>query len=109
MVTVNTREVFQGIWYPRGFSPHSEPFQWRIQDFPEEGAPTPEGATYDFAKFSQKLHEIERIWTPSPPLRSATAFAWCTVPQATLGSHLNLRIVMFCDEITDCTKILLFA
>ena len=31
--------------------------QWRIQDFPEEGAPT-----YDFAKFSQKLHEIERIW-----------------------------------------------
>ena len=30
--------------------------------------------TYDFAKFSQKRHEIERIWTPSlasPPLRSA--------------------------------------
>ena len=41
-------------------------WQWRIQDFPEEGAPTPQrGApTYDFAKFSQKLHEIERIWTP---------------------------------------------
>ena len=38
--------------------------QWRIQDFPEEGAQTPQGApTYDFAKFSQKLHEIERIWT----------------------------------------------
>ena len=47
--------------------------QWRIQDLPEEGAPT-----YDFAKFSQKLHEIERIWTgggggggarpPRPPL-----------------------------------------
>ena len=33
--------------------------------FPEEGAPTLQGApTYDFAKFSQKLHEIERIWTP---------------------------------------------
>ena len=53
--------------------------QWRIQDFPEEGTPTPRGApTYDFAKFSQKLHEIERIWTgggarPSRPLRSATA------------------------------------
>ena len=51
-------------------------FQWRIQDFPEEGAPTPRGggATYDFAKFSQKLHEIERIWTATggasltPPL-----------------------------------------
>ena len=40
--------------------------QWRIQDFPEEGAPTPQGEapTYDFAKFSQKLHEIERISTP---------------------------------------------
>ena len=38
--------------------------QWRIQ----EGAPTPRGGggapTYDFAKISQKLHEIERIWTP---------------------------------------------
>ena len=53
----------------------------RIQDFPEEGAPTPGGApTYDFAKFSQKLHEIERIWPSgggggwgrAPPLRSAT-------------------------------------
>ena len=31
---------------------------WRIQDLPEVGA-----QTYDFAKFSQKLHEIERIWT----------------------------------------------
>ena len=40
--------------------------QWRIQDFPEEGAPTLQrGApTYDFAKFPQKLHEIERIWPP---------------------------------------------
>ena len=29
------------------------------------GANSTEGAlTYDFAKFSQKLHEIERIWTP---------------------------------------------
>ena len=42
------------------------------------GAPT-----YDFVKFSQKLHEIERIWTPGggahpkfyyvdPPLKLAT-------------------------------------
>ena len=43
--------------------------QWRIQDFPEEGAPTLQAGgggapTYNFAKFSQKLHEIERIWTP---------------------------------------------
>ena len=29
------------------------------------GANSPGGApTYDFAKFHQKLHEIERIWTP---------------------------------------------
>ena len=41
-----------------GSESESIPEQWRIQDFPEEGAPT-----YDFAKFSQKLHEIERIWT----------------------------------------------
>ena len=45
-------------------------YQWRIQDFPEVGAPTLQGApTYDFAKFSPKRHEIERIWTLlDPPL-----------------------------------------
>ena len=41
--------------------------------FPREGgANSPGGApTYDFAKISQKLHEIERIWTPplDPPLQ----------------------------------------
>ena len=32
---------------------------------PRRGRQLPGGApTYDFAKFSQKLHEIERIWTP---------------------------------------------
>ena len=42
-------------------------YQWRIQDFPEVGAPTLQGEaapTYDFAKTFQKLHEIERICTP---------------------------------------------
>ena len=58
--------------------------QWRIQEFPEEGANSPGGGapTYDFAKFSRKLHEIERIWVPrvggaslaSP--RSATDIEW---------------------------------
>ena len=45
--------------------------QWRIQDFSEEGAPTPQGGapTYDFAKFSQKLYEIERIWAPGGGVR----------------------------------------
>ena len=33
--------------------PNRKYSQWQIQDFPEEGAPTPQGApTYDFAKFS---------------------------------------------------------
>ena len=34
--------------------------------FPEVGAPTLQGRapTYDFAKISQNLHEIERTWTP---------------------------------------------
>ena len=36
--------------------------QGRIQYSPEEGAPTLRGApTYDFAKFCEKLHEIENI------------------------------------------------
>ena len=47
--------------------------QWRIQDFPEEGAPTPKTAII-LQFFCQKLHENERIWTPrggvpgAPPL-----------------------------------------
>ena len=42
--------------------------QQQIQDFPGGGgggANSPGGVpTYDFAKFSRKLHEIERIWVP---------------------------------------------
>ena len=51
--------------------------QWRIQNFPEGGAPTAKvGApTYYFCQFPPKPHEIEEIWTergraflaPSPP------------------------------------------
>ena len=65
-------------------------------EFPRGGgANSPGGApTYDFAKFSQKLHEIERIWAPRgaraslvPPLRSATGQVRClasgTAPQRT--------------------------
>ena len=47
---------------------------------PRRGRQLSRGApTYDFAKFSQKLHEIERIWAPrgargtrTPPFRSTT-------------------------------------
>ena len=53
------------------------------------GANSPGGApTYDFAKFSQKLHEIERIWAPrggarpkfyyvDPPLILVLLQFWC--------------------------------
>ena len=55
--------------------------QWRIQDYPEEGALTPKGGapTYYLANFSRKLHENEEILgqrgvrVPHAPLRSATA------------------------------------
>ena len=45
-------------------APNLHHLQWRIQDFSEVGTPPLQGRapTYDFAKFSQKLHEIERIW-----------------------------------------------
>ena len=63
------------------------PFQWRIQDFPEEGALTPKGGgapTYYLANFCQKMHENEEILgqrgggrgTRAPPLRSAAAFTY---------------------------------
>ena len=38
-------------------------YQWRIQDFPQGGAPTPKSAII-FQIFCQKPHENERIWTP---------------------------------------------
>ena len=67
--------------------------QWRIQDFPEEGAPTlKEAIIWPF--FSQKLHEIERIWNPGgaripgAPLRSAN------VDDSYLGSWRDGRGLM---------------
>ena len=47
---------------------------------PRWGANPPGAPTYDLTKFSQKLHEIERIWTPmggvslAPPFTSANLF-----------------------------------
>ena len=55
MQNVSARGYLEYMWYKRK-QIHTS--QWRIQDFPEVGAPT-----YDFAKFPQKLHDIERIWT----------------------------------------------
>ena len=44
-------------------------YQWRIQDFPEVGAPTLGGGapTYVFAKFFQKLLEILNLKEFGPP------------------------------------------
>ena len=60
--------------------------QWRIQDFPEGGAWTLQGGR-EHAKFSRKLHEIERIWTPrggraslTPPLDPPMIIIIISVP-----------------------------
>ena len=72
------------------------PHQWRIQDFPEEGAPTLQrGApTYNFAKFCQRLHEIEIIWTPggraSKILLCRSATAHCTEKHPSPRSMIKL-------------------
>ena len=57
-----------------------DPYSGGSRISPRRGRQLPGGTpTYDFAKFSQKLHEIERIWTPGggdfprAPLRSTTA------------------------------------
>ena len=54
-------------------------YQWRIQDFPEVGAPTLQGRQHTILpSFPKKLHEIERIWIggriPHIPLRSANEY-----------------------------------
>ena len=79
-------------------------FQWQIQDFPEEREPTPRGRggrapTYEFAQFSQKLHEIERISTPAggrtspappldPPLNFMGFFFWNIWQNFRVGSAI---------------------
>ena len=56
------------------------PSQWRIQDFPEEGTPTPGGHQHtilpNFPKNCMKLKELgpQGVTRPRTPLRSATAF-----------------------------------
>ena len=68
--------------------------QWRIQDFPEGGAPTPKNAII-FQFFYRKLHENERIWTPGgarvpgAPLGSANANFHFTNGSFTLHGKSN--------------------
>ena len=69
--------------------------QWRIQDFPQVGAPTlggGGGANIRFCQNFPKLHEIERIWTPG-----ASKILLCrsvTGPKRSVGvtPEVNLRI-----------------
>ena len=81
-------------------------FQWRIQDFPEEGALTPKGGgapTYYLANFSRKLHENEEILDQrggraslAPPLRSATAFLLISK----INTKQRLSVLYFCKFIS---------
>ena len=79
--------------------------QQRFQDFPKVGAPTLQGApTYNFPKFFQKMHEIERIWTPAEgahvpctPLRSATVFV--VQVQSKYVDNLIDRELSTCDAL----------
>ena len=68
-----------GLYFYGGFQKIKKILGWRPflserMDTSGGSRISPEGApTYDFAKFSQKLHEIERIWAPrgggrTPPL-----------------------------------------
>ena len=41
-------------------------FSWGMGANPPGGAPK-----YDFVNFAQKLHEIERIWTPGDRMKHA--------------------------------------
>ena len=73
-----------GVGYHRTWDTSPRPTDtdtWLVADagFPRGGGARPGGPTNNFAKFSQKLHEIDRIWTPRgagvprAPFRSATA------------------------------------
>ena len=86
------------------FSAKSNLWQWRIQDFPEEGAPTPKvGApTYYLVKNFPKTTWKWRIWAhrgyvplAPPPLRSANVWG-CRAPhlgnpRSATGFVLKLR------------------
>ena len=89
------------------YSKKGHSVQWRIQDFPEEGALTPkEGAlTYYLVNYSRKLHENEEILGQRgargtrAPLRSATAVllpnSWMLFFYNLTGKRLLLKLCPF--------------
>ena len=77
----NVKLAYKGYIYLHCSSRRVHKQQWRIQDSPEEGAPTPKGGVnIRFCQKFLKLYEIKRIWTPgggggaslASPIRSAT-------------------------------------
>ena len=71
-------------------------------EFPRAGVTNPRGGgapTYDFAKFSPKLHEIKRIWTGG----GRSKFHYVDPPLACLFANIpflmysttNFRIITF--------------
>ena len=87
------------------------PLQWRIQDFPEEGAPTPQGGAnirfcqiFPKTAWNWKNLDPGRARVPRTPLRSATALHEITFQRVdidewqTVFSHMTsmwLNIVAF--------------
>ena len=65
----------------------THPNQWRIQDFPEVGA-----STYNFVKFSQELHEIERIWPQEGGGGSKSLL--CRSATANVSIHLEALVIL---------------
>ena len=65
--------------------------------FPPGGGVNPPRGS-DFAKFSQKLHEIETVWTPrgacvpNAPLRSANE--WGRVIEAIFGGNIVYKALV---------------
>ena len=70
------------------------PSQWRVQDFPEEGAPTPRGGpTYDFDNFPINCIKLKEFGPGGcaslapPPLISATTSDTTEYGQQAGGTH----------------------
>ena len=72
--------------YPSGGSKISP--RWGVPTLPGGGTPT-----YDFAKFSQKLHEIERIWTAGGARPHRSAIVPCS--GALSFGNVNIHILLF--------------
>ena len=77
------------------FLPQTNHIQWRIQDFPEEGAPTHRwGAPeYDFIQISRKLHEIIGNSIPGGrPLPPPLDPPLISTPKSTSSNNIFLKL-----------------